>query len=176
MSYVVIAYPDISQKDFNWIQEIRQKNDPVMYEVVKPHVTFVFPTNKLDENSLVEHIRTKITGVKPIDVKFVSSKVVEDDSKTYFHTFLIPSEGFNEITKLHDILYTGILKSELRLDIPFIPHLGIGTNKDKQPMEALSKDIDSINLSIKGTLSYLTIAKYENNKVYDLIKVQLKSE
>ena len=90
MSYVVIAYPDISEKDFRWVQGIRQKNDPVMYEVVNPHVTFVFPTNILDENSLVEHVKTKISGIKPVNVKFDSTRIVEDDSKSYFHTVKSP--------------------------------------------------------------------------------------
>jgi len=173
MSYVVIAYPDISQNDFDWIQEIRQKNDSVMYEVVKPHVTFIFPTNMFDENTLAEHIKMKIAGTNPIKVKFDSTKVVEDDSRSYFHTFLIPSKGFSEITNLHDILYTGKLKDELRVDIPFIPHVGIGTNVYEKPMLELSERIDNEHISIEGTLNCLSIAKYENNKVTDIVKIPL---
>ena len=173
MSYVVIAYPDISQKDLDWVQETRQKNDPIMFRVVKPHVTFIFPTSKLNESILIKHVNTKIVGVKPFSVKFDKTKVVEDDSKTYFHAFLAPSIGFNEIIKLHDNLYTDVLKSELRLDIPFIPHLGIGTNKDKRSMTNLTKQIDYKKLSISGEIKTLTIAKYENNKVQDVAEVTL---
>jgi len=173
MSYVVIAYPDISQKNFEWIQSVRQKNDPAMFNVVKPHVTFIFPTSKLDINSLIEHVRTQISGFKSVTVNFDSTKVVEDDSKTYFHTFLVPSEGFDEIIQLHDKLHTDELKSELRLDIPFIPHLGIGTNEKQEPMQTLAKDIAKQNLAIQGKLTHLTVVEYANNKVKDIAKLPL---
>ncbi len=45
--------------------------------------------------------------------------------------FLTLEEGREEIIKLHDILYTGMLEQFLRKDIEFIPHVGLGQFVDK---------------------------------------------
>ena len=168
MSFVVIAYPKIDRNDYDWIQGIRKENDPIMFDVVKPHVTFVFPTNKLDAASLTRHVEDHISGCKSFPVVFDATKVVEDNSKTYTHLFLTPSVGFDNINKLHDLLYLDDMASELRLDIPFIPHLGIGTNKDKSSMEKLAKSLAKSGKSIAGTIDELTLCEYDGKKVTDL--------
>src|SRR5687768_12300873 len=128
MSNVVLGYPTISPVDFDWIQNIRKTSDR-QYDVVKPHFTLVFPTAKLSEDELIRHTQQKAKNASVIKIALLRAIVVEDDSKMFFHTFLIPSEGNQEIIMLHVLLYTGGLASELREDIPFIPHLGIATNE-----------------------------------------------
>ena len=176
MSYVVIAYPKISASDYEWIQSIRKLYDTRQYSVVKPHVTLVFPTSKPNKESLIEHARSKVTILKAFDIKFDSALVVEDDSKTYFHAFLIPSLGFDEITFLHDISYTEYLESELRTDIPFIPHLGIGNDDDKKVMEELANKINNQGVSISGKIDQLTVAEYDGKKVRDLQIIDLVTD
>jgi len=176
MSYVVIAYPKISASDYEWIQSIRKQYDPRQYTVVKPHVTIVFPTSKLNKESLIKHVRDKATILKAFGIKFDSSIVVEDDSKTYYHVFLIPSLGFDEITFLHDIAYTESLESELRRDIPFIPHLGIGNDDDKKVMEHLADKINKQGLTISGKIEQLTVVEYDGKKVRDLHNIDLVTD
>jgi len=176
MSYVVIAYPKISASDYEWIQSIRKLYDTRQYSVVQPHVTLVFPISKPNKESLIEHVRSKVTILKAFDIKFDSALVVEDDSKTYFHAFLIPSLGFDEITFLHDISYTEYLESELRTDIPFIPHLGIGNNDDKKVMEELANKINNQGVSISGKIDQLTVAEYDGKKVRDLQNIDLVTD
>jgi len=173
MSYVVLAYPKIAANDYEWVQSIRKQYDPRQYTVVKPHVTIVFPTSKLDKASLITHVRSKVTTLKAFDIKFESSIVVEDDSKTYYHAFLIPSLGYDEITFLHDISYTESLESELRSDIPFIPHLGIGNDDDRNVMEKLAGKINNRGVTISGRINQLTVAEYDGSKVKDLQCIDL---
>lgn len=130
MGFLAIAYPDISQRDFDWIQSVRKQYDPKYFDVVKPHVTLVFSTNELGLENFTEHITSKLLNISDFKVKFDSTKLVEDDSKDFYHVFLVPSAGYDEINKMHDSLYEDALRSELRLDIPFIPHLGIGTGSE----------------------------------------------
>lgn len=173
MSFVVIAYPKIRLQDFDWLQNVRRNNDPIMFDVVKPHVTFIFPTTKLAANELENHVKNSLGNTTTFSVRFDSTKVVEDDSKTYTHTFLIPSTGFEEITKLHDILYVGDMASELRLDIPFIPHMGIGTNSNKDKMHQLAKDLDRQDRVIEGVIDELVVCEYDGKKVKDLAIISL---
>jgi len=173
MSYVVVGYPKIDVTDFDWIQNIRQQYDLMQFTVVKPHVTFVFPTTKLEKDTLVDHVKSKSSGIKAFQVKLDSAKIVEDDSKTYFHAFLIPSIGLEEITQLHDVLYTDSLEGELRLDIPFIPHLGIGNNPNKKIMEELVNTINKPGISIAGEIDTLTVSEYDGSKVIDVQQIPL---
>lgn len=175
MSYVVLGYPKISQGDFDWIQSIQQKYDLMQFTVVKPHVTYVFPTHRLDEDALIKHVESKVIDTSAFKIKLDSTKVVENDSKNYFHAFLMPSVGFEEITKLHDVLYTDSLKSELRLDIPFIPHLGIGNNPSEEIMNELVNTINEDGVSIVGEIDTLTVSRYDGSKVIDIKQVPLVS-
>lgn len=42
MAYLVVAYPKLSEADFEWVQAYREKNDPRYFSIVKPHFTIVF--------------------------------------------------------------------------------------------------------------------------------------
>jgi hypothetical protein len=166
MSNVVLGYPIISESDYAWIQHIRKTEDR-LFEAVKLHFTFVFPTGKLSVDELAHHTELKSAGCAVIHVRLTKAIVVEDDSKTFFHTFLIPSEGEREIITLHDKLYTDELTSELRLDIPFIPHVGIATNQDEAVMQKLADKINRDDINISGTIEELTIASYDGKQVRD---------
>lgn len=173
MSYVVIAYPEISKIDFELIQEIREKYDLRQFNVVKPHVTFVFPTAKLDEPALINHVKQSFEVTKAFSVVFSSLKVVEDHSKSYFHIFLVPSVGSKQIVQLHDALYSGDLESELRHDIPFIPHLGIANDTDRKVMDRLVDKLSDELPNIHGQINKLILAKYDGNIVTDIMDFPL---
>jgi 2'-5' RNA ligase len=173
MSYLVIAYPKVSDADFEWIQDVRVEYDLKQFRVVKPHITLVFGTQKLEPGALIAHVRTKVADVRPFTVKLDSAKVIEDDSAKYFHAFLVPSNGFKEINRIHDLLYTDGLASELRLDIPFMPHLGIGNNSDKKIMDELTANVNLSGKSIEGKIEELTVVEFDGNKVTDISRVSL---
>jgi 2'-5' RNA ligase len=173
MSNVVLGYPIISPADFEWIQNIRRTNDR-LYEAVNPHFTFVFPTTKLSEDDLIRHTRQKSKGISKIKVTLSKAVVVEDDSKTFFHTFLVPSDGDIDIVALHDLLYTDSLSSELREDIPFVPHVGIATNESESVMQDLADKINADSINISGSIDTLTVASYDGKRVHDIMEMQLQ--
>ena len=173
MANLLISYPTISDVDYDWIQNIRTNHDPFYFSVVKPHITLIFGTNKLNKQQLLKHVQKELQGFQKIVINFNSALVVEDDSKSFFHTFLIPSEGYDQISKLHDLLYQGEMASELRLDIPFIPHIGIGTSENEQDMNTLAGQINKKTVSIQGFLDTLTLVQFDGSKLEDLSKISL---
>lgn len=173
MSFVVVGYPEFSDADSEYIQGVREKYDVRLFKVVKPHVTFVFPTEKLSAKELTEHVAAKAKDFTIINILFDSVKTVEDHSKTYTHAFLIPSNGYAAIEQLHEALYTGELLSELRSDIPFTPHLGIGNDANEQVMLRLAEQINAGGIRIKGSIKTLTIAEFDGSKVTDIEQVPL---
>jgi hypothetical protein len=173
MALVVVNYPSISEHDYNWIQAIRAEHD-IYYEIVSPHFTFVFPCSITDEAEFVRHIKQRINGVKKI--RFVSrcALVVKDPVSEYTHVFLIPDDGFSDIVKLHDRLYTGLLASELRLDIPFLPHIGIGSAITPEAFKSLVNELNRSNFSIKGTIDTLDIASFDGKEIKTIERIQFE--
>lgn len=166
MALLAIAYPKISKPDFDWIQSIREKNDR-QFNLVRPHITLVFGTDKLNSNEFTAHIQSKVRTFKSFQITLDLAKVIKDNSKNYCHAFLIPSAGFNEINELHDILYQDELESELRVDIPYIPHLTIGSGS-KEEMTALVDKVNESKTSINGSVDQVSIISFDSIKVTDI--------
>ncbi|MBI3633185.1 MAG: hypothetical protein HY226_02750 [Candidatus Vogelbacteria bacterium] len=67
MAYLVIAYTKISEKDFNWIQEYRSKNDSRYFNVIKPHFTLVFAISDISEEEFLQEARKQAENIQQFD-------------------------------------------------------------------------------------------------------------
>jgi hypothetical protein len=73
--------------------------------------------------------------------------------------------------QLHDKLYSKKLLSNLRLDIAFIPHIGIGNSKE---LDVSEHRINNLDIPfIKGKIGELTIARYDGHSVSEVAVIQL---
>ena len=97
----------------------------------------------------------------------------KDAFSNYYHVFLVPDEGYSNIVKIHDRLYSGLLKDNHRLDVDFIPHIGIANSVDKYKCKRLVDYWNSKEFEINGTISKITIIKYENNIVTNIEDIRL---
>ncbi len=173
MPLLVVAFPEIEEADFNWIQRHRSANDELHFQLVDPHFTFVFPVNDMEEEQFTEEI-LKMTGSwKMIEFELKCATINKDAFSDYYHEFLVPEKGYSEIVRLHDRLYSGKLFSALRLDIDFIPHIGIGNSKDPLKCKRTVDKLNAANISIKGLVTKLTIVRYENSNVQMLLDIPL---
>lgn len=173
MSYLVLAYPELSNEDFNLIQDYRKVHD-IFYPVVHPHFTIVFPVDNQPEKAFIREVEKQSGSIKKIEFLIKCATINKDAFSDYYHIFLVPDQGFSDIVKLHDKLYSGLLFDNLRLDIDFIPHIGIGNSKDKWECKKMVDRWNSKNFSIKGQITHLTMVNYENDKVTSLKKIKLK--
>jgi hypothetical protein len=87
--------------------------------------------------SIVSHISESIQAVEPFEFVIRCAVLSNDAFGAYTHVFLVPDEGHSKIIKLHNRLYTGVIESQLRLDIPFIPHIGIDNSLDAHSCKQL---------------------------------------
>lgn len=173
MAYLALAYPKLSEGDYAWIQAYRKRNDPKYFNVVSPHFTLVFDISDISQDDFVQEIEARIKDSKSFKVELRVATINRDDSGEYFHEFLVPDEGYSNIVKLHDRLYSGCLSKYLRLDLDFIPHIGIGNSESA----AESKDrIDELNKSgvhISGTIDSVDIVEYKDGTVTTIKKIRL---
>ena len=67
MALVVVNYPTLTEKDFQWIQSVRKKYDKLFYDVVNPHFTLVFPIENISFESLAKHIQKVAENFEPFE-------------------------------------------------------------------------------------------------------------
>lgn len=174
MAFLILAYPQLSSDDFAMIQDYRKDHDGLYYQVVDPHFTIVFPVLDMPEEIFVSEAIEKASGSGKIDFAIRCATVNKDAFSTYYHTFLVPDEGYSRIVKLHDKMYSGKLMDQLRLDIDFVPHIGIGNSTDKYKCKSMADEWNKQSFCIKGHISKLEIVRYENNRVSHLESIVLE--
>lgn len=173
MKILVIAYPDLSDNDLALIQDYRKANDPHFYKIVYPHFTLVFPVPDFSLPDFINEIKQQIAGTETIEFAIRCSTINKDDFNDTCHCFLVPDEGYSEIAKLHDKLYSGKLSGHLRLDLDFIPHITVGNSIDMAACKKMVDEWNENNFEIKGKITSVDIVKYENETVTTMEKITL---
>jgi 2'-5' RNA ligase len=174
-SLLVVNYPTLAAADLEKIQSVRRHHDVLYGDVVAPHFTLVFPVFNLDEKSFIDHVKQVTQSIPAFDFVIRCATLGDDAFSDYTHVFLVPDEGHSRIVRLHDQLYTGILVPELRLDIPFIPHIGIANNRDPQVCKTVVDDWNTTHFEMRGKVQQLDVIWYENNQVGTIAQIPLAS-
>ncbi len=173
MALAVVNFPALSLSDFNWIQSVREKYDKLFFNVVAPHFTFVFPTENISVESLFKHIQEVAEEFKPFEFILRCATVGDTDFMDHAHLFLIPDEGFSNIVKLHDAFYQGPLEPELRLDLPFVPHIGIASLPGPEACKKLADELNAQNFEIRGKVETVDIIKYDGITTKTIWQIKL---
>jgi hypothetical protein len=174
MALLVIAYPELSSEDFQKIQDFRRSFD-LYYSIVKPHVTFIFPTYTFNKDDFINEVISKSKDTFSIHFEIKCATVNKDSFSDYFHLLLVPDKGYSDIVKLHDKLYCDIFFKELRLDIDFKPHIGIANSYDKLMVKKWADEWNDKDFEINGRINTLTIVDFSNNVVTNLFDIKLRS-
>ena len=173
MSLLVIAYPELTDTDFKLIQDYRKDHGQLYYKVVKPHVTLIFPVTGISSTDLTSEIRKQLKSVNSISFSIRCSTINKDAFSEYYNMLLVPDEGFSQIVKLHDKLYSDKLFPYQRLDIDFIPHIGIGNSTDKMICKKMVDEWNAKNFVINGIISTVEVVNYENETITTVEKIKL---
>ena len=171
-----VAYPNISEADSARIRAFRELHDHSYVDVIAPHWTMIFPGSSegIEQEIIEKRIYEVAAQNKSIDFVCRYALVYDDDSNDDYYIFLVPDEGFSAISLLHDQLYAGFMRDRLRLDIPFLPHIGIATHKDRDHLYVLATEWNQNATEIRGSIDTLTLCSYDGKKVEDLQHYPLK--
>jgi 2'-5' RNA ligase len=161
-----LAYPTLAGADAAVVEEIRRTHDP-QFSVVATHFTMVFGCDAVAEPEYLDHVQGVSRRVGP--VQFVCRYVMlgsgNDAGQAYVG--LVPDEGWSDLSLLHDTLYRGALAQQLRLDIPFVPHMTVGAFRDRALAKRLCDDLNGRRFEIRGTVGALTVATMAQCKIID---------
>jgi 2'-5' RNA ligase len=172
MTLLVIAYPEWSAKDLELVESFRRDND-ALFSVVRPHFTFVFPVVDLVAGDFAAEVRKQSEDFPSIPFCLRCATISNNAVAGGFHGFLVPDEGFGQMIRLHDKLYSGLLYSHRRFDLDYIPHITIATGPDRRHCEKIVDSLNARSFSITGTISTLDIVNYENGKIGTVEKILL---
>lgn len=118
----IAIYPSFNRE--YEIQRVRNQFDHLA-DVVRHHATLVFPFDSaLSTEDLRIHMKSALQNMHPFRLTLGSPLAVGN-------TVQIPVvNGACALTVMHDRLYSGILRSFLREDIPYRPHVTVGRELD----------------------------------------------
>ncbi|NLT11573.1 MAG: 2'-5' RNA ligase family protein [Clostridiaceae bacterium] len=124
------------------IREIRKQYDPLA-DCIPPHITIVFPfESDLSTEQIQQHLAENLLGYRQFD--FSLTGFTGDFRDGYI--FLNVEKGKEEIIQIHNILYSGNLRSQLDSSRSYVPHLTVGRIKNQEDfLRAISRLPDDIN-------------------------------
>ena len=169
----VVSYPEIQSKEKAWIDAYREKYD-TYYGFVDAHFTLVFPLENYPIGAFSKEIEKQTINQKIIHFSIHCATRNNDLTSDLWHVFLVPDEGFSEIVKLHDKLYSGALAEYERLDLDFIPHIGVGNSKDPKECKRMIDEINSMNIEMKGAVSKLQLIRHEKGIIHTFHEIELE--
>jgi 2'-5' RNA ligase len=172
MGLLVISYPEIARKDWEWIQSFRQKHDS-NYELVSPHISLVFEVSDIEPDEFISHAQLICGNCPAIDFRLRSSKVVQGIDDKNWYLFLVPDEGYSKIIELHDKLYTGDLARHLRRDIPFIPHMTVGIFQKLDDCQKAEDELNDTQFDIPGRIISVDVVMYEKDNLETIEQIAL---
>lgn len=163
-----VSYPEVAPEALSFMERFRHEHDLRYRDVVAAHFTMVFGCKSIELPDYTKHVAAVARQSEPIRFSCRYAMLGADDFDDSAYVFLVPDEGYSGISLLHDRLYTGLLQPFLRLDVPFIPHITIGTLKDRSAAKALCDELNRGGVCIEGSLRALTIGALEDGKLNNL--------
>lgn len=151
----IVSYPVLGVADRRWVESIRANHDPQAADLAA-HFTLVFPADVAPGDLAVE-VAAAAGSAAPIPFVIRCAKAVRDAFGRGGRVFLVPHEGADEITTLHDRLYSGVLRPHLREDIPFVPHITVAAGRDLGWCEAIAAELNRDPRTMAGVLESLEL-------------------
>lgn len=162
----IVAYPRLEAVDEQWIESIRSAHDPQASRI-GAHFTLVFPA-EASAAAVASEVSAIVRETSPIAFTIRRTLAVRGLEGTGGHLFLVPAEGHDRIAALHDRFHEGVLRSHLRADVPFIPHVTIAADPDFSRCEWLARALDLGGRVVRGTLDAVELVDVSGPQVSSL--------
>lgn len=151
-----IAWLDIAEPQRRFIDEFRRAHDP-QATLLPPHVTLVFGSSAVDEATVLRHVEAVAAASAPIRFHCRCAMLGADERAERAFVYLVPDEGHAAISLLHDRLYRGPLAASLRLKVPYVPHITIGSTTHFAQARAWCDALNAQGVDVAGVLPALTV-------------------
>lgn len=135
----IMIFPEFD--DMEIINKIREKYDPLA-DLVRPHITLVFPfESPISNNELTQILEKRLTGIKPFALKLDGISKQQDAFGNYL--FMEVMQGTEEIINIHDMLYANEF-AEFDMGLSYKPHMTIGKLPTSELLEEAFVDVQEM--------------------------------
>jgi 2'-5' RNA ligase len=173
MSLAVISYPKFIPNEGEMIPVMESIYPKFIYPKLAPHFTFVFPQASVPQKQLIHHVKAIAANHTPIPFVIRRVEAVADKLSQNHYLFLVPNEGYDGVVQLHDYLYGGLLTDELRLDIPFVPHITLGHTDDRAYCNAAANAINEQPFELQGRIEVLDVVEVQGEAARTVTQIKL---
>lgn len=154
-----VAYPECNVQDLRAIDAWRAENDATGHSLIRPHFTLVFASNAVDEPNYLAHVAAVAARTAPIAFHCRYAMLGAEVNGPRAHAYLVPDEGYAALSLLHDALYTGPWAEALRVDLPYTPHITVGTFESALPARHWCAARNQAGVSIPGRVAALWVGQ-----------------
>lgn len=153
------------------IDDIRTKYDPLA-QLVRPHITLVFPFENEMSNEEIEDILTRrLRYIKPFEIVLNGISMQEDKFGNYL--FLDVKTGIDDICAIHDSLYKNEFK-QFDLGVGYKPHMTLGKLKTVNELNAVYNELKNMDTTFTTTVNKISVEMIgENEESIIVIEKQL---
>lgn len=157
MLFALIHYPALDNAQ---IQAFRRKYDPQV-DLIAPHITLMFTVPaSIGEDILIYHIKGVLTRWEPFPIHLEGVLLAPDN-----YLYLLVQEGKDSLTHLHDEIYTGLLATYLRPDIPYVPHVTLGILDSNSGNQAsVVQEAKQLGVDHHAVLNNLNLVKVNDDR------------
>ncbi len=150
------------------IDILRAKYDPLA-RVVSPHITLVFPfASDIATDDLGDHVSTSLRSVEPFTLTLQGFTGADNA-----YLFLNVKVGNDGIVRLHDRLYTRVLKPFLHRAVTYTPHLTIGRLDDRPTWDSALGETHDWNESFTTIIREVVVVQVEQPNESTTIEVRV---
>jgi 2'-5' RNA ligase len=171
-----LAYPTVSASDRALLDRFRAEHDLRYRDVVAPHFTLAFGCTAVAEDDYCRHVAAVAQRTPAITFSCRYAMLGADHAEDTGYVFLVPDEGYAALSRLHDALYSGPLEPHLRLDIPYVPHVTIGTLADRRLAKQLCDELNVAGVRIEGRVGAVCVGALADGRIRDLATFPLAAE
>ncbi|AOZ00044.1 hypothetical protein BKK81_12955 [Cupriavidus sp. USMAHM13] len=165
-----LAYPRLHPEDGHRIEAFRRAHDPHA-ALLPAHFTLVFGCDSIVTETYLRHVEAVCRQARPLD--FVCRYAMPAaDGPARAYVYRVPDQGFSGLSRLHDTLYRGPLAGALRLDLPYIPHITLGT-ADPATAKLASDRLNTPGIEIPGRVDTVTVAAMDGGELRHLAEFPL---
>lgn len=146
----IVIFPQFGS-DTELIQNIRQQYDPLASKIA-PHITLVFPfKSEISSSALHQHIKIRLNKFKPFKISLQGISQVQEN-----YLFLNVVDGREQIVKIHNLIYSGILKQFLSKRHHYQPHITVGRFDNSSVIETAMDRLKSFDYKFKTEVNKIS--------------------
>jgi 2'-5' RNA ligase len=167
----IIAHPRFNETDSAWLEAIRRQYDP-QAELVPAHLTLMFPV-VAPVASLLAQANRCAAGNKVFDIRITQVHAHRDAKDGWSYIFALPTIGSEQITALHDNLYSGEFRKHMRQDLTYQPHITIAKKTDYSECASLASSLNRGGINILGRIDSIRVVSVEPDAITPVAEFDL---